>query len=107
MAKGTYPYCAMPAVKVTVDPSKDLYWDYTKAYDKRLEDYYQVTLSASYKINTPKATHEIYLDLQNITNYQARIAEYYDAGKPDKVGYLRAMTAFPQLSIPGIFLKKK
>ena len=35
--------------KVTVDPSKDLYWDYTKAYDKRLEDYYQVTLSASYK----------------------------------------------------------
>jgi hypothetical protein len=82
---------------VTVDPAKDLYWDYKKAYDKKLDDYYQVTLSVSYKINKPKATHEIYLDLQNITNFQARISEYYDAGKPDKVGYLKAMPAFPNL----------
>ena len=82
---------------VTVDPAKNLYWDYKKAYAKKLEDYYQVTLSVSYKINTPNATHEIYLDLQNITNFQARISEYYDASKPDKVGYLRAMSAFPNL----------
>jgi hypothetical protein len=82
---------------VTVDPAKDLYWDYKKAYDKKLEDYYQVTLSVSYKINRPRATHEIYLDLQNITNFQARISEYYDASKPGKVGHLRAMTAFPNL----------
>jgi hypothetical protein len=82
---------------VKVDPAKDIYYDYKKAYDKKLDDYYQVTLSLSYKINKPKATHEIYLDLQNITNYQARISEYYDAGKPGKVSYLRAMTAFPNL----------
>lgn len=82
---------------ISVDPSKDLYWDYKKAYDKKLEDYYQVTLSASYKINRPKATHEIYLDLQNITNFQARISEYYDESKPGKVGYIRAMSAFPNL----------
>ena len=82
---------------ISVDPSKDLYWDYKKAYDKKLDDYYQVTLTASYKINRPKATHEIYLDLQNITNFQARISEYYDESKPDKVGYIRAMSAFPNL----------
>jgi hypothetical protein len=82
---------------VTVDPAKDLYWDYKKAYDKKLDDYYQVSLSVSYKINKPRVTHEIYLDIQNITNYQARISEYYDTGKPGKVGYLKAMTAFPNL----------
>jgi len=82
---------------VNVDPAKDLYWDYKKAYDKKLDDYYQVSLSVSYKINRPRATHEIYLDLQNITNFQARISEYYDAGKPGKVGYLKAMPAFPNL----------
>jgi hypothetical protein len=81
----------------TVDPAKDLYRDYKKAYDKKFEDCYQVSLSVSYKINTPRATHEIYLDLQNITNSQARISEYYDAGKPGKVEYLRAMSAFPNL----------
>jgi hypothetical protein len=83
--------------KVTVDPEKGLYWDYKKAYDKKLDDYCQVSLSVSYKINRPRATHEIYFDLQNITNSQARIAEYYDAGKPGKVGYLKAMTTFPNL----------
>jgi hypothetical protein len=82
---------------VAVDPAKDLYWDYEKAYDKKLDDYYQVSLSISYKINRPKATHEIFLDLQNITNFQARISEYYDEGKPGKVGYLKAMPAFPNL----------
>ncbi len=81
----------------TVDPAKDLYRDYKKAYDKKFEDCYQVSLSVSYKINKPRATHEIYLDLQNITNSQARISEYYDAGKPGKVDYLRAMPAFPNL----------
>jgi len=82
---------------VTVNPAKDLYWDYKKAYDKKLDDYYQVSFSVSYKINKPRATHEIYLDIQNITNFQARISEYYDEGKPGKVGYLKAMTAFPNL----------
>lgn len=82
---------------VAVDPDKDLYWDYKKAYDKKLDDFCQVSLSVSFKINRPSATHEIYFDLQNITNSRARIAEYYDANLPGKVGYLKAMTTFPNL----------
>jgi hypothetical protein len=82
---------------VTVDPAKDLYWDYKKAYDKKLENIYQVNISVGYKINKPKATHEILLDFGNITNFQPKISEYYDESKPGKVGYIKAMTAFPNL----------
>ena len=82
---------------VAVDPTTDRYWDYKKAYDKKLDDIFYVNLSASYKINRPKATHEIFLDLMNLTNNQAKMSEYYDESKPDKVGYLTQFGFFPNL----------
>jgi len=43
------------------------------------------------------ATHEIFLDLMNLTNGQARMAEYYDVSKPGKVGYTTQFGFFPNL----------
>ncbi len=82
---------------VAVDPSKNLYWDYKKAYDNKIENIYSVNLSISYKINQPKATHEIFLDLMNLTNNQAKKSEYYDDSKPNKVNYFLGFGFFPNL----------
>lgn len=54
-------------------------------------------MSVSYKINKPKATHEIFLDLMNLTNNLSRMTEYYDDSKPDKIGYLTQFGFFPNL----------
>ncbi len=83
---------------VAVDPANNKYWDYKKAYDKKFDDiYYTVNLSVSYKINRPKATHEIFLDLMNLTDNQAKISEYYDSSKPGNVGYMTQFGFFPNL----------
>lgn len=82
---------------VAVDPSKDQYWDYKNAYSKKLDNVFQLNLSASYKWNKAKTTHELFLDLMNLTNNQARISEYYDASKPNKVGYVKQFQMFPNL----------
>ncbi len=82
---------------VAVDPANNRYWDYSKAYDKKLDDIFSLNLSVSYKFNKLKTTHEIFLDLQNITNYQGRVSEFYDASKPGSIGYIRQMGFFPNL----------
>jgi len=82
---------------VAVVPEEDRYFDYSKAYNKKLDNIFRLNLSVSYKFNKPGATHEIFLDLMNLTNSQARIAEYYDVSKPDKAGYRKAFGFFPNL----------
>ena len=82
---------------VAVEPENDRYFDYSKAYNEKLDNIFLFNLSASYKFNKPGVTHEIFLDLMNFTNYQARLAEYYDASKPGKVGYSTAFGFFPNL----------
>jgi hypothetical protein len=83
--------------KVAVDPANNRYWDYKKAYEKAIEDVYQITVSASYKWNKRKTTHELFLNIDNITNTKGRITEFYDADKPNGVGYLTQFGAFPNL----------
>jgi len=82
---------------VSVDPPNNKYWDYEKAYNNKLDNIYYVNLSVSYKINKPNATHEIFVDLMNLTNNQARLSEYYDESEPGKVGYLKQMYFIPNL----------
>ena len=82
---------------VAVEPENDRYFDYSKAYNDKLDDIFLLNLSVSYKFNKPRATHEIFLDLMNLTNGQARMAEYYDASKPGKVGYTTQFGFFPNL----------
>lgn len=82
---------------VAVDPSSNTYWDYANAYDKKMEDLYQINLSLSYKFNKEKTTHEIFLDIQNITDTRAKLKEYYDESEPNSVGYLKQFGIFPNL----------
>lgn len=82
---------------LAVDPATNSYWDYKKAYNNKIEDIYQVTLSFSYKFNRPKATHEIFLNIDNLTDHKGKISEYYDANEPNKTGYVTQFGLFPNL----------
>ena len=82
---------------VAVEPENDRYFDYSKAYNGKLDNIFLLNLSASYKFNRPRATHEIFLDMMNLTNSQGRMAEYYDVSKPGKVGYIKQFGFFPNL----------
>lgn len=82
---------------VAVDLPNQRYFDYSKAYNNKLDNIFRLNLSVSYKFNKPGATHEIFLDLMNLTNNQARIAEYYDVSKPGNVGYITQFAFFPNL----------
>jgi hypothetical protein len=82
---------------VAVEPENDRYFDYNKAYNKKFDNVFLLNLSISYKFNRPKATHEIFLDLMNLTDSKGRIAEYYDVSKPGKVGYITQFGFFPNL----------
>jgi hypothetical protein len=82
---------------VAVDPGNNRYFDYSKAYNNKLDDIFLMNLSVSYKFNRPKATHEIFLDLMNLTDSKGRMAEYYDVSKPGKVGYITQFGFFPNL----------
>ena len=82
---------------LAVDAANGRFYDYKKAYNNKIEDTYQITLSASYKWNKRKTTHELFVNLENITNSRARISEYYDESEPNKIGYVRQFGAFPNL----------
>jgi hypothetical protein len=82
---------------VAVDTDNNNYWDYEKTYEDKLEDIYQITVSASYKFNKPKATHEIFINLDNVTNTKGKISEYYDESEPNSVGHLTQFGMFPNL----------
>ncbi len=82
---------------VNVDPSTNSYWDYKEAYNNKIDNLFQLNLSVSYKYHTAKVTHEIFLDLMNITDNKSRISEYYDSSKENKIGYLTQFGFFPNL----------
>lgn len=82
---------------VAADPVNGRFWDYKRAYDRDIEDIYQITLSASYKWNKPRTTHEFFINLENITDTRGRLSEYYDENEPGKIGYVRQFGIFPNL----------
>ncbi len=82
---------------LAVDPSNNRYYDYEKAYENKIEDVYHIIVSASYKFNRPKTTHEIFLSLDNLTNTKGKLSEYYDPNEPDSVGNLSQFGFFPNL----------
>jgi hypothetical protein len=82
---------------LAVDPANNKFWDYKKAYDSKFEDFYKVNLSAGYKWNKQKITHELFVNIDNITNAQAKLSEYYDEKLPGKVGYVKQFGLYPNL----------
>ena len=68
----------------------------SQAFDSGLDKVYQMNLTISYSINRPRVRHEIYLDIYNVFNNQARVYEYYDEYKKD-VGYYNQLNMIPNI----------
>ncbi len=82
---------------LAVDPINNIFWDYNKAYERRMEDIYFISLAVSYKWNKPNVTHELFLNLDNLTNNQARLMEFYAPNEPENIGYRTTFGLFPNL----------
>lgn len=83
--------------QLAVQPDQNLFYDESNPYSKRLSDLYQVNLSASYKWNKKKSTHELFLNIDNVTDYKGQISEYYDVDAEGSVGYVTQFGIFPNL----------
>ncbi|MBD3315506.1 MAG: TonB-dependent receptor [Chitinivibrionales bacterium] len=82
---------------LAVEPENNKYWDHGQAYENALDNLYQINISLSYTINRKRTAHELFLDLQNITNAKADITEFYDMSEPDSVGNVEQMGFFPNI----------
>lgn len=82
---------------LNVDPDNNKFWDYSKAYQNSLEDLYALTLSASFKWDKKRTTHELLVNLENITDNKGKLREYYDANEPGGVGYSTQFGLLPNL----------
>jgi len=96
-AKPTTPLLRDESGNLLVDPANNQFYDHSKEFEYRLDDLYQITLSASYKWNKKKATHELFINLDNLTNTKGKISEYYDVSESDSVGNLTQFGIFPNL----------
>lgn len=94
-AKKIIPLLRNPDGSLAVNPATDSYRDFSNAYNNGLDNLFQVNLSCSYKINRPKATHEISIDVMNAFNGKARVYEYYDSKVEGNVDYVRQLSLLP------------
>jgi len=80
---------------LAVDVDNGLIFDFDKAYQNKLDNLTNITFSVSYKWNKKKTTHELFLNIDNLTNNQARLREFYDVDEPDGVAYERQVGLIP------------
>lgn len=67
------------------------------SFSKKADDVLYLNLAASYRINKPKLSHEIKLDIQNITNNQTAIDYYYNSIR-DEIVEISQLAILPVLS---------
>jgi hypothetical protein len=82
---------------LAVDPASNKFWDHGKAYETSLGGLSKFTLTVSYKWNKVRTTHELFLNLDNLTNTKGKLTEYYDPGKPNSIGHTTQMALLPNL----------
>jgi hypothetical protein len=54
-----------------------------QTYEKKYDDVFFINLGLSYRFNRPKTTHEIKMEVRNLTNNQAVTARYYDDSREE------------------------
>jgi hypothetical protein len=69
-------------------------YDYGRRNTVRGDGFFRFDLSASYSWNRPKTRQEIKLEVQNLTNHQARTMEYYN-DLTQEVEYSYQLSLFP------------
>jgi hypothetical protein len=87
---------------VNLDESKTkgyTVYDYSHAWENKLDDIIQINLAVNYRINRPKTSHEFIIDIANVANAQGRTWEYYNK-------YTRKIEYYKQLSfLPNIMYR--
>ena len=53
--------------------------DESKTNESKYDDIFMANLGVTYRVNKKKVTHEVKLDIQNVTNNQAAVGSYYDS----------------------------
>ncbi|AUD02064.1 TonB-dependent receptor [Spirosoma pollinicola] len=96
-AKPIIPLLRDAAGNLAVDPAANKFWDYSKAYETSLSDLSKLVLSVSYKWNKPRTTHELFLNLDNLTDNKGKVTEYYDPSQPGSVGHTTQRGLVPNL----------
>ncbi len=71
-------------------------YDYSRAWEERLDDIFQLNLSFSFRINRPRAGHELILDINNVTCAQGKTWEYYNE-YTDEIDYYRQLFMIPNI----------
>jgi hypothetical protein len=67
-------------------------WDLNKLYTDRLPDYFRIDLQFSFRKNKPKSTSEWRIDIQNVTNRENTLGQYYD-------GFLQSILQEEQIGL--------
>lgn len=75
---------------------KETVYDTSHAWENKLDNIMQINFSFSYRINRPRTSHELVLDINNLTNAQARTGEYYNKYS-DKIGYNHQLGMIPNI----------
>jgi hypothetical protein len=83
--------------RLDVDPENGQIYDYSRAYETKLDDIVNVVLSLSYKWNKRSTTHELFLNIDNITNNRARLTEFYDTSAENGIGNERQVGIVPNV----------
>ncbi len=86
-------------IPVDLEESKkegETVYDYSRAWDNRLDDIFQLNLSVMFRINRPKAGHEFILDISNVTGAQGKTWEYYNK-YTDNLDYDKQLFMIPNI----------
>ncbi len=70
--------------------------DESRTYEEKLDDIFFANLGVTYRINKKKVTHEVKLDIQNVTNNQAAVGNYYNS-ETEKVEEYYQLSIIPNL----------
>ncbi|HBO75592.1 MAG TPA: hypothetical protein DD653_13055 [Marinilabiliales bacterium] len=81
-AKITYfggnPYTPLD-LQASLDENNGVY-DMAQYLELQGDNVFKTDFSISYRRDREKSTHELKLDVQNVTNHQSKVYEYYDQG---------------------------
>jgi hypothetical protein len=80
-------------VAASADQNATIY-DNSRAFSQQLNDYFRMDFKIGYKMNRKRLTHELALDLQNITNKQNVFQQAYNP-RTQRIG-----TAYQQGFLP-------
>ncbi|MGB0807098.1 MAG: TonB-dependent receptor [Salibacteraceae bacterium] len=70
--------------------------DQSQAYEGKYDDIFLTNLAVTYRVNKKKVTHEVKLDIQNVTNNQAAVGNYYNSDSQEIEEYYQ-LSLIPNL----------